>query len=134
MRALWLSLFMTSAFFASLGHATSANGPVDLLVASGAEDSVGQRLLYSLREKARASQTFRLTETKTPGAIRILVVTIDPDKPNGNRTVYSVTYMYWTSASQWVYLSSNVGSCGTKRIEECAESLLAEAASFLDAP
>ncbi len=89
-------------------------------------DSVGERLVYFLKENITKSPFMHIAKDKEI-AIEIVIITLDSDKKNsGYSTVYSIT---WTTSSNGglvaYYLSSNVGYSGTDRIREVAELLTA---------
>lgn len=97
-----------------------------IIVQATGNDMVGQRLVYYFKEAIRTSASFRLSQGDEPG-IEVRLVTLDPSSGDtGGSTVYSAV---WTLANPKkyteIYLTSVVGTCGTKRVHECAEDLLA---------
>lgn len=98
--------------------------PSRVAVSVTADDSVGLRLVYQIKELLRASKGMSLVPEEESG-VQLHVVTLDPDDPDGGlRTVYSIT---WTAIGRGlqVYWTSTVGTCGGSKVESCAASIVA---------
>jgi hypothetical protein len=102
-----------------------AQMPVE--VVSSGQDPVGQRLVYFFKDAIRRSSTFTLSLEENLG-FRVSIVTLDPEQrrtAEGYWTVYSATWT-WNNPEQPFpfYLQQVVGTCGSNRVRECADSLL----------
>jgi hypothetical protein len=98
-------------------------------VVATAEDSVGKRLVYFVKEGIRSSSSLDLT---VDGILRIklLIVTLDQNSSRpGYSTAYSVV-VTWVNPQQPFpfYLTQYVGYCGSNRVQECAQGLVASTA------
>jgi hypothetical protein len=96
-------------------------------IVSKADDFVGQRLVYLLKEEIRRSSSMRLTY-QDESRMQLNIITIDQDERNpGRQTVYAVT---WTLKLKdevlAYYISSCVGYSGTNRVAEVAQGLAAD--------
>lgn len=91
------------------------------------EDNVGQRLVFGIREQVRSSASLFLTDSYEESLLQLSLVCLDPDSDAvGNLSRYS--YSITAKNPNGVYdfsLSHGVGTCGSARIPECANSLLA---------
>jgi hypothetical protein len=120
-------MFLAGLLFA---FASPSLAQVKIYVAATAPDSVGARLAYALKEGIRRSASMSLADRKQDGALWVIFVTLDPDKSQGgsDRTIYSAVWTMQTfhDVPVTMYLSSTVGLCGSKRVQECADSLAAE--------
>lgn len=96
-------------------------------VESQADDSVGKRLVYQFKEGLKKSESMYLTYVRELG-LKVTIVTLEGDSDcPGTQTVYSIVWL-WDNPDQWLpfYLTSSVGYCGYLRVEDVAESLVAE--------
>ena len=91
-----------------------------------AEDTVGSRLVYALRERLRVSHGLKLVDSEEDSFIQIRLVTIDPDD-NRASTVYSavITVTQLGNSSAKIYWTNLVGVCGSNRVVSCADGLTA---------
>ena len=95
-------------------------------------DTTGTRLAYAIKQKIRENVgSITLMDRQEDGLIRIHLVTLDPDEntsSQGFRTIYSVVWTVQTLSepSTTMYLSNQVGSCGSGRISECADGIVAQ--------
>lgn len=92
-----------------------------------ADDSVGKRLVYQIKEGINRSTSMHITLEEELGmGLKIVTLEGDRDTP-GNYTTYSVTWT-WINPEQVFpfYLTSSVGVCGSSRVESVAESLVAD--------
>jgi hypothetical protein len=119
---LFLALFTTLAF-----------SQMKIIVEDTSRDTVGSRLAFSIKERVRSSNGFKLVTSQDEAIFRLSLVTID-DK-SGYSTVYSVVFSAWQPQSgTWTYLTNVVGTCGTNRITECADGLVADADKTAEGP
>jgi hypothetical protein len=116
---LLLSCFLCTAVW-------SAEPSISVKLDVNADDSVGQRLVYRIKEGFRRSSRFNLVEQHRFG-LQLSIVTLEGYKDSpGSATVYSVVWA-WNNSEQPFpfFLTSSVGRCGSKRVQECAEDLIA---------
>ena len=109
-----------------------AQVPVQVLETS--EDSVGQRLTYNLKEQIRESRGLQIARDLQSQRMQFRIVTLDqnPSSP-GNSTVYSaVTLWANPNVALPVFLDQQVGYCGSNRVDECAEALVASISKQAD--
>lgn len=121
--AIWFALLLVSAPSLAEGFKM----PVEVLAT--ANDSVGKRLVYFVKEGIQSSATLEPVLNPSIG-IRLLIVTIDQ---NTNNPGYSTAYSFvvtWVSNEQPFpyYLNQYVGYCGSSRVQECAQELVASTA------
>lgn len=103
---------------------TFAQAPVE--ISSISQDSVGQRLAFVVKERVRSSSSMSLILDGRP-RVHLKLVTLEGNTSNpGDYTVYSAVWV-WDSQKLGLplYLTSSAGYCGTSRIQECAETLVA---------
>lgn len=101
-----------------------------VVVSATAPDPVGRRLAFAVREKLRRTAGMQLASSTDSGTVIMSMVTLDPDSKNqdaGSRTIYSVVWTVETfhQSPITMYLTSSVGLCGSGRVQECAEDLVA---------
>ena len=119
-----------SATLVSLLAVTAAPcfAQMKVYVGSTAEDSVGGRLVYAMKEKIRRSAGMILVDRDEDARIAVRVVTLDPDTAGGSgrRTIYSavLTAQTFHNTPVDMFLTNYVGMCGTARIQECADDLV----------
>lgn len=90
-------------------------------------DPVAERIGYKIREGLRNSSSMNLVNTYGESVIQYTMVCIDPD-PESRSTVTYYSYAVTTSNVGGHYdylLTHGVQSCGTRRVEECAEGQVA---------
>ncbi|MDD3582155.1 MAG: hypothetical protein PHW74_14205 [Desulfobacca sp.] len=88
------------------------------------DDSVGQRLVYRIKEEIRQSSSLRLTKSDEP-RILVSIVTLEKDELYpGRSTIYSMVIR--AEIDEEYYLNQFVGFCGVKRIKDVAEEIIAE--------
>ena len=101
---------------------------VAVAVDATAEDQVGGRLVYALREGLRSSQGLTLVPQTRDSRVQVRIVTMDPDPATspGHQTIYSAVWTVTTPecGPLW-YWTNLVGTCGTNRIDQCAAGLVA---------
>ena len=112
---------------------TSAFAQMSIFVEDTALDTVGSRLAFAVKERIRTTSGFKLVTARADAAFRLSLVTLD-DK-TGYSTVYSVVFTAWQpQTNTWTYLNNIVGTCGTSRIAECADGLVADADKAAEEP
>jgi hypothetical protein len=122
-----------AAFTLSTFIAYSADKPVKfkIQVVDNSSDLVGQRLVYQLKEKIRASHSMDLIPNCDNGCWRIIVYTLDKEPDDsalkGRATVFSVIWlgMPQNQPGTALFLDSTIGYCGSERVVETAENIIA---------
>lgn len=107
-----------------IGKSAFAEMPVEIV--STAPDTVGQRLVFGLKEGIRSSTSLGLSYDKSKPRLQVNIVTLDQNPSNpGYSTVYAVVVV-WNNPNQGfpLYLNQYVGYCGSNRVRECADSIL----------
>ena len=122
--------FVFVFLMAALG---TSHAQLNVVVEDTAREAVGGRLVYAIRERIRSSSGFKLVSTQKDALFRFGVVTLD--EKSGYSTVYSVVFSAWQpETGTWTYLTNIVGTCGSSRITECADGLVADADKSADQP
>lgn len=93
-------------------------------------DPVGQRLVYKLKENIRSSGLLKLTTINEPRFI-ISIITIDTETTNtykGYSCAYSLVWILCIKKDYWdkKYIRHKVGICGSDRVNEVAERIVAQ--------
>lgn len=104
--------------------AALAQMPVE--VVNTGSDSVGQRLVYFLKEGIRKSSSMTLT-LDDRSRMQVHFASLDPDSRSpGRASAYSVV-VAWKNPQQHIplFLSHFVGYCGGAGVRECADSMVA---------
>lgn len=108
-----------------------AKNPIE--VSATSNDTVGNTLVYQIKQQIIASQSLYEYDGSKPH-FQLEVVTLDqfPSAP-GTSTTYSYTLVFYTGSNSLSYfLTSGVGYCGTYRVSECATSIVAAASNSID--
>ncbi len=97
------------------------------------DDAIGTRLGYKINEEIRESKSMALTFDETIARMQLILVTLEPNSSNSYLTVYSATWV-WNNPEQPLpfYITSMVGTCGTNRVNEVAEDLVAQTDKHLN--
>ncbi len=99
---------------------------VSVYLDDSANDLVGQRLVYKIRESIRESIGLELAAIEEHSIIQLRILTLDANH-DGYSTVYSVV---WTlrldEDSGNIFYTHQVGTCGTSRVNEVAEGIVAD--------
>ena len=112
---------------------SAAAAQMKIVVEDTAREAVGGRLAFAIKERIRSSAGFALASSREEALFRMSLVTLD-DK-SGYSTVYSVVFSAWQPESgTWTYLNNIVGTCGSNRITECADGLVADADKASEEP
>lgn len=101
-------------------------------VVEQADDSVGQRLVFAVREGIRRSASMDLT-TADVGRVSVIISTMArfPDRPHV-ATMYSVVWVFRTPQDTLgTYLDSTIGYAGTDVVQRSAETIVARTDSLL---
>jgi hypothetical protein len=128
-RVATLAVFALTAYIA-----WGAGKPVKfkIQVVDNSSDLVGQRLVYELKEKIRASQSMDLIPNCDNGCWRIIIYTLDKEPDDsalkGRATVFSVIWlgMPQNQPGTALFLDSSIGYCGGQRVAETAENIVAQ--------
>lgn len=114
-------------FLLATSMAATAQVPrMPVEVSATTPDMVGQRFVYFIKQDINSSSTLSLT-LNNDLRMQLLIVTLDQDplRP-GNSTAYSVV-LTWMNPKQPFpfYLDQYVGYCGSSRVRECAQDIVA---------
>ena len=110
---------VTASFAGELPH---------VCVISHAEGTVGERLVYNIKEFIRNFHAMKfMASEKETNCLRLIINTIPlEERPASNMsTVFSVTWVVALGSHEEGYIDSTLGYCGTKRVTETAESIVA---------
>lgn len=113
---------------ATITHAAGVP-EMPIQVNATSNDMVGQRFVYFVKEDIRSSSSLTLTIDSTL-RMQLLIVTLDqnPTSP-GNSTAYSVVLTLVNPQQPFpFYLNQYVGYCGSSRVKECAQDIVANTA------
>ena len=91
-------------------------------------DSVGQRLAFKVREGLRRSSSMKVADSYGDSVIQMSLVCLDPsagERGSVSRYSYSITFLN-TKGYYDYQLTHGVGNCGTRRVDECADGLVAD--------
>ena len=119
---------LLALLLANASHSAFAqNGeehPVEVL--SYAENSLGERLVYRIREEFRRSAIFRMANSEET-RFQLLIQTMNLEHAPGESTAYSVTWVVRSPREPFPrHLDGILGYCTEDRIEGVAESIVAE--------
>jgi hypothetical protein len=124
---LFRSIFIIA--FVALAHPVRGESVVPVYVTMSGDDSVGNRLAYAVREGVRKSSSMTLVDSYKDSRFVLSLVTLDPSREkDGYSTVYSAVYTFRTFHDKPVrmYLNTIVGTCGSSKIDSCANGLIAD--------
>lgn len=120
-------LFLILLFFFSTTIFGQETLKFPIEVSHSGEDIVGGRLAFAVKERIRKSESMRITYEKELRAT-IILVTLDQYKDSpGTSSCYSFV-LCWDNPEQPLsfYITSFVGYCGSSRVDEVAEGLVAD--------
>lgn len=92
-----------------------------------ADDSVGQRLAFKIKEGLNASTSMRSVDGYDDAAMHLSLVCLSPDiqdRGTFSRYSYQITITNYQGFYDFA-LTHGVGTCGTQRVTECAEGIVA---------
>jgi hypothetical protein len=119
--------------FASLAAATPAlavegDKLVPVVVQADCDgNNLGQRFIYNIKEKFRASTRFKVATDYKDSVIQLQLVCLNPS-PDEDGVIIRYAYAVTTTHVQGFYdylVTFGVGSCGSAKLESCAESRVA---------
>ncbi len=106
--------------------------PLGTYVEGQGNDSVGQRLVYAIKQQLRKDPSVALKDTPKGASLVLHVMTLDPnaDAPTSsglanNLTVYSAIWLIPHPGALDSLIYDDFGVCGTRRIVECSEAIAA---------
>jgi hypothetical protein len=107
---------------AMLLHAPAAAASIQ--VTSTSEDTVGQSIVYNLRNKIAASSLHKVAYTRDTAGFVIVIVTLKDN--NGRTSIYSASLLMppFDKKGYDYFITSAVGTCGADVTEACAASIL----------
>ena len=97
------------------------------------DDSVGKRIVYFVKEGIAKSSNMSIEDEYTNSLVQFRIVCLAPDKDEDgsvSRYAYAVTVLNVKGHYDF-YITHGVGTCGTKRASECAESLVVSLAGAI---
>ena len=108
-----------------IGKSALAEMPIEII--STTPDVVGQRLVFALKEGIRSSSSLGISFDQSKARMQVNVVTLDQSTSSpGYSTVYAVVILWNNPAQPFpFYLTQYVGYCGSSRVRECADGLVA---------
>ncbi len=120
--------------FSILGVTARARAATAVHVACPADDSIGSRLCFEVKEDIRKSAAFKLTSLG-PARYEIVVVSVDDSAPypSGTESAVAVSYNQFCGA---LTLESRleVYDVGSHRVADVAQEILAGLDKVLDDP
>jgi hypothetical protein len=128
------NLAQSAAFVCLIGFTGAAEAKMPVEIGGTTPDTVGQRLVYALKEGIRTSSSLDLTFASNQPRLQVKVVTLDTDmKGTGYSTTYSAVIL-WNNPKNIApfYLTQYVGYCGSSRVVECASGLVANVSEQSD--
>jgi len=102
-------------------------------VIANANDSVGKRLVYFVKEDLQISSTLRLAHNLELG-LGLQILTHEPYNSNpGHSVAYSYAVTWINKQQPYSYfLYLGIGGCGSSQIQECAQTIVANVAEDSD--
>ncbi len=118
-------------FCAALAFSSHIYAQVPIEVLYSGSDSVGQRIVFQIKESIRGSKGLTLNTDDTKFRMQLSIVTFDNSANNDSKVMAFSAAWLWINpknAYPW-FLTHSVGTCGTQRTRECAEELVAISSS-----
>jgi len=115
-----------ATFFILIPQASMAQGKIAVEVDHTGQDIVGSRLAYQVKEGIRRSGGLRLTSIDEPRLIIYLVTMDEFNDTPGTATIFSYALVSKGTEGPRYFITSGVEKCGTQRINESAEGLVAD--------
>lgn len=119
-----LRVIIAGLFLLAAGDACAQKASVFFEIE--ASDNVGSRLAYSIKEGIRRSSGMQLVDQAERSFWGLSLVTLDPDQQTAQRTVYSLVWTMRLPGGTRSYVTHKVGICGSTRVAECADQIVAE--------
>lgn len=131
-----LRLLILSIALAATSVAPAQDGKISVAVDHSGSDTVGQRLVFAVREAIRASSGYKLVSGKE-AILHISLVTLDPERSpsaSGYWTAAAVAYtmrndlpLNKADPQTWypIYLTTNIVLAGMSRVDDQAKGILA---------
>ncbi len=90
-------------------------------------DSVGQRIAYKIREGLRRSSSMKVADSYTESVVQMSLVCLSSSGDNSSVSRYSYSITFLNTKGYYDYqLTHGVGYCGSQRVDECADGLVAD--------
>jgi hypothetical protein len=123
---------LIAAFLLAASIAAQAQTPVEINNTS--KDVVGQRLVFQVKEGIRRSSALAIEFDQSKPRMQVNIVTMDQDARNpGYSTVYSIVVLFQNPAQPFpFYLTQYVGVCGSGRVRECGDGIVANISEQAD--
>lgn len=124
------SIFLVSVLLVSPVTAPAQTKAVPVELVGQSADSVGQRLVYHVREGLRRSAAFRLTDMKE-ARWKIIITTMPRVKETPElATIYAVIWTLAIPAADGseippYYVHSDIGYTGTDVLQQAADGIVA---------
>ena len=118
--------FILLLIVAACGEAVAADPWAVYVRSQCSDDPVGERVAFKVREGLRRSSSMTSADTYRDSVVVITMVCMAPDQDRGTISNYSYAITTKNTNGHYDYqITHGVGTCGTKRVDECAEGLVA---------
>lgn len=127
-----LSIFILAAPAADTNAAEQKQG---IEIIDRSHEPVGAQLVFAVKERFRASQTFELTGP-VGNRIQMVITTTKYDADNTTRAIYSVMWLSLPLDPRFPYpsyISNTLGYCDKASLDDTAKALVALTSKVLDA-
>lgn len=115
--------------------AAAADNGVPIHLSATADDPVGARFAYRIKEEIRKSGQMQFVPSDSDAFVDLVLTTLDPDE-DGLRTIYSLVVtvrdLSAGKSALFYYETSYVGLCGASAVNDCAESVAAKVDKVVD--
>jgi|SRR6185295_7462574 len=117
-------LFIKVAFGLLVIMSATAGSSATIMVVSTSSDTVGQSIVYNLRNQISRSSVYKVAYTRDDAGFVISVVTVPGVE--GRTAAYSavLTMPPLDKKGYDYYVTSVVGYCGSEATERCASNIL----------
>jgi hypothetical protein len=120
-----ICLAIIAACFVLMPQTVPAQQKVAVEVTHTSKDLLGQRLTYLVKEGIRRSAGLRLTDINEPRLMfHLLTINMFQERP-GTSVCYGFTITFLNAAGAEIFLSTGLSGCGSQRVNEVAEILVA---------
>ena len=110
----------------SLAAMPQDTGRLPVYVNFNGNDIVGQRLKYQLSQSLARSSTLSAAVNADRSIFIVNLTTLGSPAGETHQTIYSVSYLLRDGEGLDGYLDGTVAFCGSDRLPECAESIVAD--------